>query len=163
MPALYEITQELSRLFDRAEEQGGELSDQDFILLDELEGNFDDKGERVIKVIRSLQADAKRDREEARFFEQRAGVAENRAKWLKLYLQRNLESLGLKKRQFGLFIASLGTASMPTVEVLDIEVVPEKYVFTTKVVAKKAATLAYKEGERIPGLAFKHSTFLRIK
>lgn len=163
MPALYEIATELSRLFDKAEQQEGELSDQDFTLLDKLEGGFDDKGERIIKVIRSLQADAKRDREEARFFEQRTRVAENRAKWLKTYLQRNLESLGLKKKQFGLFITSLGTASMPTVEVLNIEAVPEKYVFTTKAVAKKAAFVAYKDGEQIPGLVFSYSTFLKIK
>ena len=163
MPALYEIATELSRLFDRASEQEGELSDQDFALLDELEGNFDDKGEKIIKVIRSLQADAKRDREEARFFEQRARVAENKAKWLKTYLQRNLESLGLKKKQFGLFIASLGKASVPLVEVLDIETVPEKYVVLTKTVMKKDATQDYRAGVEIPGLVFKHSTFLRIK
>ena len=163
MPALYEITRELSQLFDRAEQQEGELSDQDFTFLDELEGSFDDKGEKIIKVIRSLQADAKRDREEARFFEQRARIAENRAKWLKTYLQRNLEGLGLKKRQFGLFIASLGIASIPMVEVLDIEAIPEKYVVLTKTVMKKDATQDHKAGIEISGLVFKYSTFLRIK
>jgi len=162
MSTLYQIVDSLSQILERAEEQGGELSDEDFSLLNELEGSFDEKGENIVKTIRSLLADAKRDREEAQFFQRRAQTAQKRAEWLKGYLLNEMEHLGLQKKQFGIFPTAVRTSPMPRVEVTDLASVPEKYTVTTLEVLKKDAIADHRKGTQIPGLVFKYGKFLKI-
>lgn len=171
---LYEATEALRIGDEWLEETGGELTPELEALLDEAEGTFADKVERVALKVRAFEAEAKAIKDEEGRLTARRMARENAAKNLKLYLQRCLEGAG-KEKVNGLLVTVAVQQNPPSVQVgaaVDeeelyaagcqyVERVPERFVLD-----KRALLDAYKtSGDSVlpNGVTVTRSTSLRIR
>lgn len=97
--ALYELTGEIKRLYQMAEEDEDFYAFQDAFkdTMEGLQGEFDDKVANIGRFVKSLEADAKAIGEESQRLSRKKGILEKRAKWLKGYLLKNLKEVGRTK------------------------------------------------------------------
>lgn len=94
---LYEATAALAITDEWLDELGGELTPEIEALLDEAEGTFAEKVERVALKLKSLEAEAAAIKAEESRLAARRKARENGVTSLKTYLQRNLEAAGKQK------------------------------------------------------------------
>jgi hypothetical protein len=177
---LYEAVDALATVSGWIEEHGdeitaagGELSPELAELLDQAEGDFRDKAERVGLKIRELMATAEAVKSEEARLAQRRKAWEHAATSLKQYLQRGLEAaqmdsvkgtlctVAIQKNPpsvKGLLteteLAELALAGSPFVTV-----VPESYALD-----RKSILTAFKAGEPIPaGLTVEQGVSVRVR
>lgn len=151
MSKLYEIANQYAEL-----ENSG--LDPEFIAdtLDGIQGEFEDKVENVLKLIKNEQAYADALKDEARSFSERAKVSENKIESLKDYLVSSIEVAGLKSVRAGMMSVSLRSPSK-SVEVTDVKKIPVDYVeFDTVIKPDKLAIKKLLEaGQEVPGCELK--------
>lgn len=94
---LYEITEAYNNLEDIDEVEEREK------YLNLIEDGFDEKAENIVKFIKNLDADVKALKDEEKRLAEKRKSKENSIKWLKFYLQNNMEMLNKKKIKAGLF------------------------------------------------------------
>lgn len=145
---LYEATAALAITDEWLEEHGGELTPEIEALLEQAEGDFATKAERVALKVTSLEAEAKVVKEEEDRLAARRKARETGAKSLKAYLVRMLDAAGADKVN-GTLVTIAFQNNPPAVQVPDgtdlrelyeagapgIERVPETFA------VKKAAVL----------------------
>lgn len=132
--ALYDLTADMHRLYDMAEDEYAETDDCDFTTafldtMEGLEGEFNDKAANIGRLIRSLEADAKAVKEESDRLNAKQKSITNRAKWLKQYLMQNMQAVG--KKQSGDAVTAIKIANNGGVRPLVFdpdEAVPEEYI-----------------------------------
>lgn len=151
MSKLYEIANQYAEL----ENSGLE---PDFIAdtLAGIQGEFEDKVENVLKLIKNEQAYAEALKAEAKSFSERAKVSENKIESLKAYLVSSIEVAGLKSVRAGMMSVSLRAPSK-SVEVTDATKIPVDYVeFDTVIKPDKLAIKKLLEaGQEVPGCELK--------
>jgi hypothetical protein len=135
---LYEAVDQLATVRGWVEEHleeilaaGGELPPELAALLDEAEGAFAEKVERVALYVRELQATAEAVKAEAERLGARVRAMTRTADGLKGYLQAQLERAGRDKVAGTLTTVRLALNSVPTVTVapdLDLATLPEELV-----------------------------------
>lgn len=159
---LYELTDEYLRAFEalQVDEQGKMVG---YEALEELAGELDEKLEAVACFVKDLRGEAARFKAEEETLAARRKQLESRAKWLSNYLQGQLEAVGREK--FETVRCKLGFSKSTKVNVLDLELLPEKYrrVVTTIEPDKKALLPLLRAGEIIPGAELQESRTFQIK
>lgn len=151
MRKLYEIANQYAEL----ENSGLE---PEFIAdtLEGIHGEFEDKVESVLKLIKNEQAYADALKAEAKSFSERAKLSENKVESLKAYLVSSIEVAGLKSVRAGMMSVSLRAPSK-SVEVTDVNKIPVDYVeFDTVIKPDKLAIKKLLEaGQEVPGCELK--------
>jgi len=159
---LYEITEEL---LEAANHEGDELTEEELHLrLNNLAMDFSDKAEGITRLIKNIDAYANAADEEAKRLQAVKKSAQNRAQWLKRYLQDNMQALELTKLQAGVFRLGI-QKNPPRVVVDDPGQIPMEYAeeITELRIDKTALKSALLEGQQIPGVHIEQGESLRIR
>lgn len=159
---LYELTDEYLKAFEalQVDEQGNIIG---YEALEQLAGELDEKLEAVACFVKDLRGEAEKFKAEEAALAARRKQLENRAKWLSNYLQGQLEAVGREK--FETARCKLGFSKSSKVNVLDVDLLPEKYrrVVTTIEPDKKAMLPLLRAGEVIPGAELQENRTFQIK
>lgn len=164
---LWEITDEYAEVGALIAEGGGELTDELAARLDAVEDSFENKVERIALVIQDKIGDA----EKAKSEEKRLGAIrkyyERQASGLKDYLAQCMAAAGIRKSETPRARVRLQKSSTPSVTYGgELDALPESFIRVvpeTRVLDKKAVTVAFKDGEELPaGLSVTYSESVRI-
>lgn len=159
---LYEIGADWNRVMDFELENEGD-QEAFLSLLDEVEGAFVEKAERVCMVMKNVEAEAEAFKaEEARLAGRRKAL-ENKADRLKSYLAGTMKAMGLPEQKTPLFSLKF-QKNPPAVEVLDPAAIPADYWRQPEPVLDRALVKkALAEGYEIPGARLVQGESLRIR
>jgi hypothetical protein len=162
MKPLYEISTEILRHY--AEMDNGGVDEEILASIENLQMDFTQKVQDCAHVVKNLEAQAKVVREEAQNLAKRAGAMENRAKWLKEYVRKEMHKLDKPKVRTRLFTVSIQKNSQPSVDSQDLNKVPDEYVRIERSLDKRAIIDHLKEtGETVKGCTVTHGEHLRIR
>lgn len=159
---LYELAENYLNLQELLE---NEEIDQELIVnaLDEVGGELEDKAENIAKLIKTLEVDINGYKTEEKRLTDKRKSLENRVKSLKEYLDSAMKITGKTKFKGQLFSFNI-QKNTPSVNILDDELIPEKYFIEQDPVLDKKSLLAdLKNGEEIPGAEIKQTESLRIR
>lgn len=162
--SLYELTSDYQRLQDLASEMDTEEGEAAFAdTLEGLQGEIGDKCENIAAVCRTLTTQAAVIKEEEERLSRRRKALESSADRLKMYMQINLEAVGLEKVKGKLF--TVGIQKNPASLVIDDEaLVPARFQKTEVVILRSEIKDALKAGEVVPGCRLDQSgKSLRIR
>jgi hypothetical protein len=155
MSSLYEINQELLSCIDL---ETGEIIDTE--KFDQLQIDRNEKLEQVALWYKNLLSEAKAYKAEKEVFAEKQKRAESKAESLKKYLDSTLHG-----NKFDSVKVNITYRKSTSVEILDIDKLPEEYKKTiTEVQADKAEIAkALKVGEAVTGASLKLSNNIQIK
>lgn len=160
---LYDLSEQYQMLLDMASEDPTNEQLQE--MLNGLEGKIEEKIENTIKVVRSLEAQAKAIKDEEERLKARRTSIENSATRLKENVETIMKRMELEKVKGQLFTISL-QSNPPKVVVLDEFHIPQKYFVTPQPVPqlqKKEIIEAWKNGVDIPGVQVVQEKSLRVR
>lgn len=151
MSKLYEIASEYAKLMD-SDLEPEMLADT----IEGMEGEFTDKIEQLIAIIKNESGYAENLREEGKSLNERAKVIENKIDNIKTYIASSLEMVGKKKIRAGIHQVTIRAPS-ESVEITDANAIPPEYVeYETTIKADKLAIKhQLKSGISIPGAQLK--------
>lgn len=158
---LYELTQNYLNLLELLENPEVP-ADMVQAALNEVEGNFEDKTENIVKLIKSINCDIKAYKEEETRLFTRRKTLENKVINLKRYLESSLKAIGKQEIKGKLFTLRL-QENTPSVVIDDINTIPKQYLKLVEEVDKKKIKEDLKNGLDIPGAKLESSESLRIK
>lgn len=151
---LYELSMEYQKLLDQIEEADGELSPEQWDMIESVEDRFSGKVENLAKFIKSLEADADAVKVERQRLAAREKSITNKVSWLKAYLQHAMEAVGVDKIKGQLLTVALRKAPVSCI-VEDADKVPDEFreeVSETKI-DRNGIIRCFKEtGEVLPGV-----------
>lgn len=161
MSKLYEITQKYDIIKRYIAES--EVEADDFKLaLDEIEGEFADKAESIVKLMANIKGDVEIfKKEEARIYDRRKAM-ENHHERLKEYLFINMQQSGLAALKAGTFSISV-QKNAPSVNLVDEDLVPKEYFKQRLEIDKKSILDDLKAGKRVEGAEIIQKESLRIR
>ena len=160
---LYDLSEQYQILLDMACDDPTNEQLQE--MLNGLEGKIEEKIENTIKVVRSLEAQAKAIKDEEERLKARRTSIENSATRLKENVETIMKRMELEKVKGQLFTISL-QSNPPKVVVLDEFHIPQKYFVTPQPVPqlqKKEIIEAWKNGMDIPGVQVVQEKSLRVR
>ena len=158
---LYELTQNYLNLLDLLENPEVP-ADIIQTALEEVEDNFQDKAENIIKLIKSVEGDIKTYKEEELRLSTRRKVLENKVANLKEYLECSLKAIGKTEIKGKLFTLKI-QKNAPSVVIDDFNTIPKEYLKVVEEVDKKKIKEDLKNGLDIPGAKLESSESLRIR
>lgn len=147
MSKLYEIANEYAELAN---------SDMDAEMiadtLDGIKGEFEDKAEQILAIIKNEQALESSLKAEAKSLTDRAKACSNRVVNLKNYLSESMQTMEIKKLNAGIHSLSI-RKGVQSVNITDLEKLPSDYVeYETMIKAdKNLIKEKLKLGESIEG------------
>ncbi len=94
---MYEIGDQLEALDAKSADQGGVLSDEEFAILDRLEGEFEDKAVRIASLVKDAEMEADIISVEMERLGKHRDTRNALALNLKAYLKREMERLDIPK------------------------------------------------------------------
>lgn len=145
--ALYEITSELSQVTDLLVESGGELTPEIEEALDALEGALEEKVERTVHVIRTLEGQAEAARVEADRLKDLQRTRSKAADRLKDYLQAQLRMANVKKIEADTCVVRRQRNGRPSISYVGkMEELPEAF----RAVRIRGGKLAGLDPEELP-------------
>lgn len=158
---LYELTQNFLNLLDLLENPDipKEVVES---ALEEVEGNFEDKAENIVKLIKSIEADIKAYKEEENRLSMRRKALENKAKSLKEYLQSSMKALEKESIKGKLFIIYT-QKNQPSLIIDDIDKLPKEYKRTVEETDNKKIKEDLLNKVKIPGARIEVTKSLRIR
>ena len=158
---LYELTEEVYRLYEFAEDP--DVDDEVFKdTLDALTGDIEVKSDGYGKVIRQLEADQKAIESEIDRLERRKDTIKNRVRTMKESLQAAFTALDIQKMKTDLFTIYI-QKNAPSVIIDDPESVPDEYFKVKKELSKTTIKEAIEAGEDIPFAHLEQSESIRIR
>lgn len=156
---LYELNESFQNIQSLIEEGQEGLEDT----LESIELAIEEKLESVGKVIRNLEGEATKFKEEEKRLADRRRSLENNIKYLKQYAENSMLVTGDKKIKAGLFTFAL-QKNPPSVSVFNDVIVPKKYYIPVDPKLDKTKIKEdLKNGESIPGVELKQGESLRIR
>ena len=156
---LYEIPTLYQQLLDMAEEQDIDFSEA----LDSLEDAFEEKAENIVKIMRTLEAKEKAYKDEVDRLNAQRKMLNNRVQALKDYLQENMNVMGKKKVESGLFTVAI-QKSPPTLKIDDDKYIPDGYwIPQPPKLDRKELLQDIKLGEEIEGVEIVQGEHVRIR
>ena len=156
---LYELNESFQNIQSLIEEGQEGLEDT----LESIELAIEEKLENVGKVIRNLEGEATKFKEEEKRLADRRRSLENNIKYLKQYAENSMLVTGDKKIKAGLFTFAL-QKNPPSVSVFNDVIVPKKYYIPVDPKLDKTKIKEdLKNGESIPGVELKQGESLRIR
>lgn len=125
MSKLYELSEEYLQLLDMLED---EEVDEEVVrdTLEGIEGEFEEKADAIAMTIQEAKADAEKINQEIQRLQGRKKACENRAEWLKRYLENAMRVTGKKKFATALFGYGIQKTA-PAVVIDKMEEIPEEY------------------------------------
>ena len=155
MSSLYEINEQLLNLTDS---ETGEITD--WSAFEALQLARDEKIENIALWVKNLLSEAEALKAEEKAYYERRKRAENKAESLKRYLDS-----ALKGQKFNTTRVSISYRKSTSVDVLDVEKLPEAYRKTVTTVSadKTAIGAALKAGELVDGATLVRKNNLSIK
>lgn len=153
---LYEIAEAYNNLeeIDEVEER------EKYLNL--IEDGFDKKAENIVKFIKNLDADAKALKDEEKRLSEKRKTKENSIKWLKFYLQNNMEMLDKKKIKAGIFNINI-QKNPPSVNVINENIIDDEYFIIERKLDKQKLKSDLKDGKEIMGAELQQGESLRIR
>lgn len=161
MSSLYDLTGRIKNLEDAFCEDN-EVNDYVNLALDNLDMEFEEKVENIVKFIRNMEADVTAIKEEKKRLSDKQKVLENRITRMKDYISENMGMIGKKKVKAGLFNVSIKKCP-PSVLVEDINKLPELYKVIKTEADKTAIKDILKNGGEIEGCRLESKEILNIK
>ena len=138
---LYEITREFSDVIEASvDPETGEISSEGLDVLDGLEMAFNDKAVNIIKLYKSLKAEAEAIKAEAKKLSDRAKTVAGNAENLKGYLAMNMQFSGVDSAGDQTHRAKFHKGRA-YVKVIQATALPKKYQRQPEVEADKASLL----------------------
>jgi hypothetical protein len=162
---LYGIADDLLAIEDALIEAGGELTPDIEAALDAVEGAWEDKVERVVRVILNAQANVEARRAEAERLDRLAANAERTVKGLKTYLHRQMERTGKTRTETAFCKVWVQKNGRPSIQwTRDVRELPAIYRRETIEPDGTRIYEAWKAGTPLPeGFKVEHNSHLRIK
>lgn len=156
---LYEIGDDLQAVLDDVRENDGVLDEELEARLDEIEGKFEEKVERVCLAYRNLEAEAEMVEEEAARLEARADRLHREADGLKNYLHAQLRKADRERVEGKLISVRRQENSRPSITWNRPDTLPPEWFARVRVTGKiPRAELTpdqVEELEHLPGLNVK--------
>ncbi len=164
---LWEIADELMDVGALIAEGGGELTDELLARLEAVEGSLESKVERIALFIQDLSGDAEKAKTEEKRLAAIHKYYARQATGLKAYLGRCMASADVRKIETPKVRVRLQKSSTPSVSYRgELEALPDSFIRVvpeSRVLDKKVATQAFKDGEELPeGLEVTYSESVRI-
>lgn len=158
---LYELTQNYLNLLDLLENPDipKEIVES---ALEEVEGNFEDKAENIVKLIKSIEADIKAYKEEETRLSTRRKTLENKVKGLKDYLEGSMIALDKKDIKGKIFTLAI-KKNPPSVVIDDFTILPMEYKKIEEKEDKKKIKESIDNGIEVPGARIEQKESLRIR
>ena len=155
MSSLYDID---SRILNLTDLETGEILDEQ--AFDALQMERNEKIENIALWIKNLTSESEALKAEEKAFNERRKATENKAESLKRYLDS-----ALKGRKFSTTKVAISYHKSTSVDVLDVEKLPEAYRKTVTTVSadKTAISAALKAGELVDGATLIEKNNLSIK
>ena len=158
---LYELTQNYLNLLDLLEnpEIPKEVVEN---AIAEIQGDFEDKAENIVKLIKSIEADIKGYKEEENRLSTRRKTLENKVKSLKKYLQSSMKALekeSIKGKLFTIYTQK----NQPSLIIDDIDKLPKEYKRTVEEADNKKIKEDLLNKVKIPGARIEVTKSLRIR
>lgn len=155
MSSLYDID---SRILNLTDKETGEILDEQAFEALQMERN--EKLENIALWVKNLTSEAEALKAEEKAFAEREKAARNKAESLKRYLDS-----ALKGQKFNTTKVAISYRKSTSVDVLDVEKLPEAYRKTVTTVSadKTAIGLALKAGELVDGATLVEKNNLSIK
>ena len=159
---LYEIKDQFL-ILDKFIEENEESKDSFKMAFEQIQGSLEEKAEGYIKYIKNLTAEAEAFKTEADRMSKKASSLKAHADRVKSTLDETLQELNIKELNAGLFKIKYQN-NPPSVEVLDIDLIPINYKLPQEIrVDKKAILQDIKAGQEVPGVEIKVGESMRIK
>lgn len=160
---LYELTQNYLNLLELLENPDVP-EEMVQAALNEVEGNFEDKAENVVKLMKSIEGDIKAFKDEEARLSTRRKSLENKVKGLKEYLEGNLKALGKKEIKGKIFTLRI-QKNTPRVVIEDMKYIHPKYIKEIRYeeVDKKNIKEDIQNGIEVLGAKLEYTESLRIK
>ena len=155
MSSLYDID---SRILNLTDKETGEILDEQAFEALQMERN--EKLENIALWVKNLLSEAEALKAEEKAFAERRKAAENKAESLKRYLDSALNG-----QKFNTTKVAISYRRSTSVDVLDVEKLPEAYRKTVTTVSadKTAISAALKAGELVDGATLVEKNNLSIK
>jgi len=162
--ALVDGFEQVAALLDQAEAEGADATDLEPLkdTLDSLQMDIEVKADNIAKFIRSLQAEADALKAEADRLTERRKAKENKADYLKSYLEAEMLRLD-KSKVAGMLFSFTIQNNPPSVEILDESLIPVAYKRTAVEIVRKAILADLKNGVEVAGAQLKQTKGLRIR
>ena len=156
---LYELTSSYNSLLE-VQEDGGDV----VVALEMVEEAIEEKVGNALKVIETIEAEAKALKDVEARMAQRRKTKENDAKRLREYIAHQMDKAKIKK-----VATDSHSVTVRTVKSLDIDtmaIIPDEYMVTKPSVPapdKKALTQAIKDGKHFVGVTLVEKPSITIK
>lgn len=151
---LYELTESYVKLMD--------LEGDFESALDVIDDEIEVKADGIAKVIKELEGDSLKFKEEIDRLSSMRKSTENRISDLKSYLEFNMKRVNKTKFKTDLFSFNI-QKNRSSVKVLDENKVPEKYLIQKTSVDKTKIYQDLKDGVEVEGVILQESESLRIR
>ena len=160
---LYELTEMYKNIWDLVEDDEIDLETLE-TALSQVEDNLETKAESMAKLVKGIDGDVTALKEEENRLAKRRKALENKQTNIKLYLENQLNVMGIDKVKTPLFTVALQN-NPPSVNILDENLIPEQYKksVTTTSIVKKDILEALKDGQVVEGAEIKQGKSLRIR
>lgn len=162
MAKLYELTEHYNNLLEliNNEEVPKELIEK---ALSEVNEEFEVKAENIAKLIKSLEVDVNGYKEEEKRMSTQRKYLENKISNLKEYLDGSMKALDKQKIKGKVFTLAI-QKNPPSVEILNLECIDNKYLIPQDpTVDKKAILEDLKNNIEVTGATIKQTESLRIR
>ncbi|EHF3619207.1 siphovirus Gp157 family protein [Listeria innocua] len=156
---LYQLTNNYLRVQELLEENKTEAVED---TLDALTDGFHDKAENIVKIIKSLAADAEMAGKEAKRLLKRKQALENNVQKLKNYLQTEMERMEIRKINSTLFTIQI-QKNPASVEIVDEALLKPFFLLQEPKIDKKRIAEILKSGEEVEGARLVESESIRIR
>lgn len=156
---LYQLTDNYLRVQELLEENKTEAVED---TLDALTDGFHDKAENIVKIIKSLAADAEMAGKEAKRLLKRKQALENNVQKLKTYLQTEMERMEIRKINSTLFMIQI-QKNPASVEIVDEALLKPFFLLQEPKIDKKRIAEILKSGEEVEGARLVESESIRIR
>jgi hypothetical protein len=160
---LYQLSGQYAQLMEMIDNE--ELTiDQIKETLESFEDAISVKAENIVKLIKSIEAEAEMFKTEKDKLAQKQKARENKAEWLHTYLESSLKGAGIKKLDAGLYKLAFQKSS-PSVKIVDESLIPEKFKTPQPAkISKDDIKKAIKNGEDVKGATLvEDNEHLRIR
>lgn len=154
MAALYELTNDIRKLYDLAEDSDDFYAFQDTFrdTMEGLTGEFGDKAANIGRLVKSLESDAKELETEAKSLTQRQKSLKKRSKWLKGYLLKCMTDTGITESGDAITKVRVqkNGGKIPLILDTEIDDIPEEYKTISYTPNNDAIRKALDKGEKLP-------------
>jgi hypothetical protein len=161
MAKLYELSTAynaiLQQLEDADETQLQCLTDT----LDSIQSSIEVKVDGISKMLKIISDTTAIDAEIARLQKMKRS-AQSKERWLKNYLQSQMELMGIEKLKTDLFSVSIQN-NPPSVDDYDPSMIPATYQKVSYDIDRRRILDDLKAGKEVPGCALKQSKSIRIR